>query len=85
MTVLSTRRQEIFHVTLYDFINPSIFDVRYVEHSEVQYQGRALSVAQNFQYSEISGWFICKVTGPNNLLEYDHLTIPWTYLKTQLC
>jgi hypothetical protein len=45
----------------------------------------ALSVAQNYQYTEISAWFICKVTGPNNLLKYDHLTIPSTYLKTQLC
>jgi hypothetical protein len=46
MTVLSTTRQEIFHVTLYDFINASILDVGHVEHCDVQYQGRALSVAQ---------------------------------------
>jgi len=85
MTVLYTRKEEVFYVTLYDFINPSIFDVRHVEHCDVQYQGRALSVAQNYQYTEISGWSICKVTGANNLLKYHHLTIPWTYLKTQLC
>jgi len=46
MTVLSPRRQEIFHVTLYDFMNPFVFDVQHVEHCDVQYQGRALSVAQ---------------------------------------
>ncbi len=40
-------RQEIFHGTGYDFINPSLFDVHHVEHSDVQYQGRALSVSQS--------------------------------------
>ncbi len=50
MTVLSTRRQEIFHVTFLDFISPLIFDVQHVEHCEVQYQCSALSVGQNYLY-----------------------------------
>jgi hypothetical protein len=39
-------RQEIFHGTGYDFINPSLFDAQHVEHSDVQYQGMALSVSK---------------------------------------
>jgi hypothetical protein len=39
-------RQEIFLVTWYDLNNPTLFDVGHVEHNDVQYQGRALSVDQ---------------------------------------
>ncbi len=37
----------------------SLFDVRHVEHNDVQYQGKALSVVQSYQQTEISGWFVC--------------------------
>jgi len=35
---------EIFRGSGHDFIDPSLFDV---EHSDVRYQGRALSVSQS--------------------------------------
>jgi hypothetical protein len=47
------------HVTDYDFINLSLFDVQHVEHNNVQYQAKALSVVQSYQQTEISGWFVC--------------------------
>jgi hypothetical protein len=40
-------RQEIFYSTGYDFINPSLVHVQHGEHSDVEYQGRALSVSQS--------------------------------------
>jgi hypothetical protein len=45
-------------VTGYDFINLSLFDVQHVSHNGVQYEGKALSVVQSYQQTEISGWFV---------------------------
>jgi hypothetical protein len=41
------------------FNNLSLFDVQHVVHNNVQYQGKALSVVQSYQQTEISGWFVC--------------------------